>query len=42
MTKEIIVEVSTFYVAGNPTKLICLGLGSCVGIALPPGKYPAR
>jgi chemotaxis protein CheD len=34
MTKEIIVEVSTFCVAGNPTKLMCLGLGSCLGIAL--------
>ncbi|MFW9876658.1 MAG: chemotaxis protein CheD [Candidatus Thorarchaeota archaeon] len=34
MNKEIIVEVSSFYVAGNPTTLMCLGLGSCLGIAL--------
>lgn len=34
MTKEIIVEVSSYYIAGNPTRLICLGLGSCLGIAL--------
>jgi chemotaxis protein CheD len=34
MTKEIIVEISNYYIAGNPTKLICLGLGSCLGIAL--------
>jgi chemotaxis protein CheD len=34
MTKEVIVEVSSFRVAGNPTTLMCLGLGSCLGIAL--------
>lgn len=34
MSKEIVVEVSSYYIAGNPTKLMCLGLGSCLGIAL--------
>lgn len=34
ITKEIIVEVSSYHIAGNPTKLMCLGLGSCLGIAL--------
>ena len=34
MTKEYIVEVATYRVARNPTKLTCLGLGSCLGIAL--------
>ena len=34
MSKEIIVEVSSFYIAGNPTQLMCLGLGSCLGIAM--------
>ncbi len=34
MTKEIIVGVSSYYVGRNPSKLICIGLGSCVAIAL--------
>ena len=34
MTKEIIVEISSYVVTSNPTKLICLSLGSCLGIAL--------
>jgi chemotaxis protein CheD len=34
MTKEIIVGVSSYYVGRNPTNLICIGLGSCVAIAL--------
>jgi chemotaxis protein CheD len=34
MIKEIIVGVSSYYVGRNPTKLICIGLGSCVAIAL--------
>ena len=33
-TKEQVVEVSSFRVAGNPSTLMCLGLGSCLGIAL--------
>lgn len=34
MVKEIIVGVSSYYVGRNPSKLICIGLGSCVAIAL--------
>jgi chemotaxis protein CheD len=34
VTKEFIVEVAKLRVAGNPTRLKCLGLGSCLGIAL--------
>ena len=34
MTKEIIVGVSSYYVGRNPSTLICIGLGSCVAIAL--------
>ena len=34
MIKEFIVEVAKLRVAGNPTILKCLGLGSCLGIAL--------
>ncbi len=34
MTQEIMVGVGTYYVANNPTKLTCHGLGSCVAIAL--------
>jgi chemotaxis protein CheD len=34
MSKEIIVGVSSYYVARNPTTLVCIGLGSCVAIAL--------
>jgi chemotaxis protein CheD len=34
MTQEITVGVGTFYVARNPTRLSCIGLGSCLAIAL--------
>ena len=34
MTKEIIVGVSSYYVGNNPSTLVCIGLGSCVAIAL--------
>ncbi|GAF76174.1 unnamed protein product [marine sediment metagenome] len=34
MTKEIMVGVGSYYVAKNPAKLICHGLGSCIAIAL--------
>ena len=34
MTKEIIVGVSSYYVCRNPTILTCIGLGSCLAIAL--------
>lgn len=34
MTDEFIVDVATLRVAGNPARLKCLGLGSCLGIAL--------
>jgi chemotaxis protein CheD len=38
MTKEIIVGVSSYFVGKNPSKLICIGLGSCVAIALHDGQ----
>ncbi len=31
---EVVVGVGTYHVASNPTKLICIGLGSCLGIAI--------
>ena len=34
MNEEIIVEVGKYHVAGNPAKLICIGLGSCIAVAL--------
>ena len=34
MTDEFFVDVATLQVAGNPARLKCLGLGSCLGIAL--------
>lgn len=34
MTKELVVGVGSYFVAKNPTKLICIGLGSCLAIAL--------
>jgi chemotaxis protein CheD len=34
MAREYLVEVATYRVARNPIKLTCLGLGSCLGIAL--------
>lgn len=34
MDKEIVVGVGSYYVAKNPTKLVCIGLGSCVAIAI--------
>jgi chemotaxis protein CheD len=34
MVKEILVGVSSYYVGRNPSRLICIGLGSCVAIAL--------
>ena len=34
MTKEVVVGVGSYFVAGNPTKLICIGLGSCIAVAL--------
>jgi chemotaxis protein CheD len=34
MIKEFIVDVATLRVSGNPARLRCLGLGSCLGIAL--------
>jgi chemotaxis protein CheD len=34
MTREIIIGVSSYYVCRNPTKLTCIGLGSCIAIAL--------
>lgn len=34
MSKEIIIGVSSYYVGRNPSTLICIGLGSCVAIAL--------
>jgi chemotaxis protein CheD len=40
MTKEFVVEAATYRVANNPTVLTCLGLGSCLGIAL--HEYRAR
>jgi chemotaxis protein CheD len=34
MTQEIVVGVGSYYVARNPKKLICIGLGSCIATAL--------
>jgi chemotaxis protein CheD len=34
MEKEIVVGVGTYHVAKNPKKLICIGLGSCLAIAI--------
>jgi chemotaxis protein CheD len=34
MTNEIIVGVGTYHVAKSPRRLVCIGLGSCVAIAL--------
>jgi len=34
MTDEFIIDAATLRVAGNPARLKCLGLGSCLGIAL--------
>ncbi|MGA1822026.1 MAG: chemotaxis protein CheD [Thermoplasmatota archaeon] len=34
MTDEFIVDMATLRVADNPARLTCLGLGSCLGIAL--------
>jgi chemotaxis protein CheD len=34
MTNEIIVAVGKYYVARNPTQLICIGLGSCLAVTL--------
>jgi chemotaxis protein CheD len=34
MTQEIVVGVGSYHVAKNPTKLICIGLGSCIAAAL--------
>lgn len=34
MSTDIIVGVSSYYTGKNPSKLVCIGLGSCVAIAL--------
>ena len=34
MSQEYIVGVGSYCVANNPTKLLCIGLGSCLAIAL--------
>ncbi|MCK4718175.1 MAG: chemotaxis protein CheD [Thermoplasmata archaeon] len=34
MSGDIVVEVASYHVAANPTRLMCIGLGSCVAIAL--------
>jgi chemotaxis protein CheD len=34
MNNEIIVGVGTYHVAKNPRRLVCIGLGSCVAVAL--------
>jgi chemotaxis protein CheD len=34
MTKEIMVTAGKYYIASNPTKLCCIGLGSCVAVTL--------